>query len=92
MGSYSKHLTDQENHNLQNQLGPREENLSTAVVQLLFATNTRPSTWEVKITGVACFVKDSNRRGFYIEVTFTYIWQYDKMIDKMLKLYGLNIA
>ena len=69
MGTSSKHLTDQENLDLQQKVfGPREENLSTAVVQLLFATNTRPSKWQVKITGVACFVKDSDRRGFYIEV------------------------
>ena len=68
MASYSKHLTDQENHNIHNQFDTREEALSTAIVQLLFATNTRPSRWEVKITGVACFVKDSNRRGIYIEV------------------------
>ena len=68
MASHSKHLTDQENHNVHNQFDTREEALSTAIVQLLFATNTRPSRWEVKITGVACFVKDSNRRGFYIEV------------------------
>ena len=69
MGTASKHLTDQENLDLQNKVfGTREESLSTAVVQLLFATNTRPSTWKIKITGVACFVKDSNRRGFYIEV------------------------
>ena len=68
MALYSKHLTDQENHDIQTQFGTREEALSIAIVQLLFATNTRPSRWEVKITGVACFVKDSNRRGFYIEV------------------------
>ena len=68
MDSYSKHLSDQEKRNLYNQFGSREECLSAAIVQLLFATNTRPSRWEVKITGVACFVKDSNRRGFYIEV------------------------
>ena len=64
----SKHLNDREIQQLAEIMGPRKESLSTTIVQLLFATNTRPSTWEVKITGVVCFIKDSDRKAFFIEV------------------------
>ena len=67
----SRHLSSRENHQLIEMLGPRKESLSTAIVQLLFGTTTRPFTWQVKITGVACFVRDSDRRGFFIEVRKT---------------------
>jgi hypothetical protein len=64
----SKHLSPREFQQLSDILGPRKESLSTTIVQLLFATTTRPFTWQVKITGVACFVKDSDRKAFFIEV------------------------
>ena len=64
----SKHLNSREIEQLSDIMGPRKESLSTTIVQLLFATNTRPSTWQVKITGVACFIKDCDRKAFFIEV------------------------
>ena len=68
MSQPSKHLSFDENQKLFGMLGNRKESISTAVVQLLFATNTRPSKWQVKVTGVVCFVKDPNRKGFFLEV------------------------
>ena len=68
MSRPSKHLSFDENQKVFSMLGRRKESLSTAVIQLLFATTTRPFTWQVKLTGVACFVKDPNRKGFFIEV------------------------
>ena len=69
MSKSSKNLTFEENQKLFGMLGNRKESMSTAVVQLLFATNTRPSKWEVKVTGVVCFVKDPNRKGYFIEAS-----------------------
>ena len=49
-------------------LGPRKESLSTAEVQLKILTSLQPLEWKVKATGVACFVKDYSRKGYFIEV------------------------
>ena len=68
MSLASRHLTSDENQRVLRMLGQRRESLSTTVVQLLFATTTRPFTWQVKVTGVVCFVKDPIRKGFFIEV------------------------
>ena len=58
----------EEKQSLSNLLGPRKDCLSSGNVQLKFETSIRPLTWEVKLTGVACFVKDYDRKGFFIEV------------------------
>ena len=68
MSRSSRHLSSEENQALFDLLGERKENMSTAVVQLLFGTRAHPSTWQKKITGVVCFVKDTNRKGFFFEV------------------------
>ena len=57
-----------EKPSVQNLLGSRKESLSTAEVQLKILTSLQPLKWKVKATGVACFVKDFNRKGYYIEV------------------------
>ena len=57
-----------EKPSVQSLLGPRKESLSTAEVQLKILTSLQPLKWKVKATGVACFVKDFNRKGYYIEV------------------------
>ena len=49
-------------------LGPRKESLSTADVQLKILASLQPLIWKVKVTGVACFVKDFNRKGYFIQV------------------------
>ena len=66
--SSSENLSSQENNQIFSMLGDRKVTLSTAVIQLLFATTTRPFSWKVKVTGVVCFVKDYDRRGFFFEV------------------------
>ena len=70
MSQPSKHLTFEENQMVFSMLGERKESLSTAVIQLLFSTTTRPFQWQIKVTGVVCFVKDPIRKGFFIEVGF----------------------
>ena len=68
MSRPSRHLTFDENQKVFGMLGNRKESLSTAVIQLLFGTNTQTSTWQLQVTGVICFVKDHIRKGFFFEV------------------------
>ena len=93
MSHPSKHLSPEENQKLFSLLGSRKESISTAVVQLLFATNTRPSTWKVKVTGVVCFVKDPNRKGFFIEVSgLFYVQSFTYFIyNSLFNIYSINI-
>ena len=69
MSHPSELLTFEENQMVFSMLGDRKESLSTTVIQLLFATTTRPIQWQVQVTGVVCFVKDPIRKGFFIEVS-----------------------
>ena len=57
-----------EKPSVQSLLGPRKESLSTADVQLKILASLQPLIWKVKVTGVACFVKDFNRKGYFIQV------------------------
>ena len=68
MSRSSRHLSSEENQALLDLLGEGKESMSTAVVQLLLGTRAHPCTWQKKITGVACFVKDTKRKGFFFEV------------------------
>ena len=69
MSHPSKHLSFEENQMVFSMLGDKKESLSTTVIQLLFATTTKPFQWQVQVTGVVCFVKDPIRKGFFIEVS-----------------------
>ena len=69
MSHSSENLSLDENQKVLKMLGNRKESVSTAVVQLLFASN---GTWELQVTGVVCFVKDSSRRGYFFEVRTFY--------------------
>ena len=69
MSHPSNHLSFEENQMVFSMLGGKKESLSTTVIQLLFATTTRPFQWQVQVTGVVCFVKDPIRKGFFIEVS-----------------------
>ena len=69
MNKPSGKISPEENHKVFDMLGERRQSLSTAVVQLFIANNTTPRSWQLVVTGVACFVKDSIRRGFYIQVS-----------------------
>ena len=70
MNHPSKHLSFEENQIVSSMLGESKVSLSTAVVQLLFSTTTKPLQWQLKVTGVVCFVKDPIRKGFFIEVCY----------------------
>jgi hypothetical protein len=57
-----KDLLGHEKNNLINLLSKRSLILKAAVVQLLFATpNSRH--WTLQHTGVACFIKDNDKRS-----------------------------
>ena len=88
MSRPSRHLTFDENQNVFGMLGQRKESLSTAVIQLLFGTNSQPSTWQLQVTGVICFVKDPIRKGFFFEVENFYFLPIKKyMLNYLSALY-----
>ncbi len=62
----SKLLSQSENDQLFNLMGRRCASLATAVVQLFLAQPH--NTWTKKHCGVACFIKDVNKRSYYIRV------------------------
>ncbi|XP_022098026.1 neural Wiskott-Aldrich syndrome protein-like isoform X2 [Acanthaster planci] len=62
----SKLLSQSENDQVFNLLGRRCSTLTTAVVQVFLAQP--PNSWTKKCCGVACFVKDTNNRSYYIRV------------------------
>ncbi|XP_067284073.1 WASP like actin nucleation promoting factor b isoform X2 [Pseudorasbora parva] len=59
-------LTPQENESLFNHLGRKCTSLSSAVVQVYGAD--RNSSWVKRCCGVACLVKDSPQRSYFIRV------------------------
>jgi len=63
----SKLLSSEENSLIFSKIGLRSCSIATAVVQL-FLTPRGQHQWRLKTTGVACFVRDSARRGFFIQV------------------------
>ena len=52
----------------------RKETLCKADVQIMFAISVKPIAWQSLGTGAARFIKDFGRRGYFIEVTNTFIW------------------
>ena len=86
MSRSSRHLTFDENQKVFGMLGNRKESLSTAVIQLLFGTNTQPSTWQLQVTGVICFIKDPIRKGFFFEVKNVNIMSSKKYIRKIISI------
>ena len=68
MNKPSGRISPEENHKVFELLGERRQSLSTAVVQLLIATQPPSRSWQLVVTGVGCFVKDSVRRGYFIQV------------------------
>lgn len=67
-------LSPQENQGLKDMLGmgrngPRQS-LSTAVARVYVTTKqSRHKEWMPLVTGVVCFVKDFDRRSYYITVS-----------------------
>lgn len=60
-------ISKSENADVFRLLNDRAQSLSAAVVQLL-TSSAGSRSWRVVVTGVACFVKDWNRKGFFIQV------------------------
>jgi len=89
MNKPSGKISPEENSKVFEMLGDRRQSLSTAVVQLLLANQNSTRQWQLVVTGVACFVKDSVRRGYFIQVfdmdSCQRIWEqelYNEMIYK----------
>ena len=47
----------------------RKEALCTGEVQILFAAPVKPIAWQTLASGTTRFVKDYDRRGYFIEVS-----------------------
>lgn len=89
MNKPSGKISPEENNKVFQMLGDRRQSLSTAVVQLLLANQGPTRQWQLVVTGIACFVKDSVRRGYFIQVfdmdNCQRIWEqelYNEMIYK----------
>ena len=70
MEKFSKYPSFGETRSLFNLLGPRKESLSTAGVKLQTTVSMSPLTWAETVTGIACFIKDYDRKAYFIEVLF----------------------
>ena len=73
MSHTSKNLSLDENQAVLKMLGNKKESVSTAIAQLLFAVNDE---WKIQVTGVLCFVKDFDQRGYFFEVRIlSHFWK-----------------
>ena len=62
--------------------GPRQS-LSTAVARVYVTTRqSRHKEWAPLVTGVVCFVKDFDRRSYYITVSATFCYDISIMKTK----------
>ncbi|XP_063700312.1 actin nucleation-promoting factor WASL [Culicoides brevitarsis] len=64
----SKLLTREENEQVFQLLGNKRQTQATAVVQLFSTEPPAHSTWVKRHTGVLCFVKDSSRRSYFMQL------------------------
>ena len=79
MNKSSSIISPEDNRKVFELLGRNRQSVSTAVVKLFEATDSAPRSWKLVVTGVACFIKDSAQRGFYIQVVDvdneTIVWE-----------------
>ena len=68
-------ISSAENEQFFGLLKNRVLSLAAAVVQLV-TSSAGSRSWKLVITGVASFVKDWNRRGFFIQVTKAAPWSF----------------
>jgi hypothetical protein len=61
-------LSKEENDIIFALLGKKCNTLSTAVVQLLLTEGPYHTKWQIRCTGVVCFVKDNPKRSYFIRV------------------------
>lgn len=61
-------LTRDENELIIQMLGRKCVTLATGVVQLLLTSAPSHQDWQTTFIGVVCFVKDSNRRSYFIRI------------------------
>ncbi len=60
-------LSPEENELIRGLMTPkRQQSLSTTVARLHLASPSQGQGWTVLVTGVVCFVKDFDRRSYYI--------------------------
>ncbi|XP_060583241.1 actin nucleation-promoting factor WASL-like [Ruditapes philippinarum] len=87
----SRQLTDEENEIIFNGLGNRCQALATTTAELHVATSDERNKWEKQFSGVVCFVKDWNKRSFFIrfydEKEKSLVWE-----DDMKQTRGLQIT
>uniref|UniRef100_A0A336KBC5 CSON010686 protein n=1 Tax=Culicoides sonorensis TaxID=179676 RepID=A0A336KBC5_CULSO len=61
-------LSQEENEQLFQLLGSKKQTQSTAVAQIFTTDPPHHSAWVKRHTGVLCFIKDSARRSYYIQM------------------------
>jgi len=61
-------ITEAENQNLFDSLGRKCVTLASAVVQVFVTQGPYHDRWNKKTMGIACFVKDSNLRSYFIRI------------------------
>ncbi|XP_054168787.1 actin nucleation-promoting factor WASL-like [Oppia nitens] len=61
-------LSKDENELIFSLLGKKCQTLSTSVVQLLLSEAPYHTKWQIRCTGVVCFVKDNPKRSYFIRV------------------------
>jgi len=61
-------ITEIENQTLFESLGRKCVTLASAVVQVFVTTAPHHDRWSKKAMGIACFVKDSNMRSYFIRI------------------------
>lgn len=61
-------ITEAENQTLFDSLGRKCVTLASAVVQVFVTTAPHHDRWSKKAMGIACFVKDSNMRSYFIRI------------------------
>ncbi|XP_055313084.1 actin nucleation-promoting factor WASL-like isoform X2 [Sitodiplosis mosellana] len=68
MNKPSTLLSQDENDLVFSLLGRRCQAMSTAVVQLFTTEAPAHSAWSKRLSGIACFVRDSSKRSYFIRV------------------------
>ncbi|XP_031640580.1 neural Wiskott-Aldrich syndrome protein [Contarinia nasturtii] len=83
----SKLLSQDENDLVFSLLGRRCQTLSTAVVQLFTTEAPAHSAWIKRLSGIACFVRDSSKRSYFIRaycmMKHELVWE-EEMYDSIM--------
>ena len=66
------------------------QTLATGVVQLYLADPPDRTRWSKRCCGVACFIKDGNKRSFYIRVYDIKVWMDMDILEQSMRSAGMQ--